>query len=417
MNKIRYCFFLLGLIIWGPFYKAVIDKLLLLTNNLSIVGQWAQLQNLNDLISAPVATGSALGLTVYTSKYRNSFQPYILFISYVISLTSTFPILALSLIFPGKVSIWLGFDHFHSKQIILASVSGYLSISTILLSSLFIANKEIHKVLLLLITTTAPLLVTIFIGVSLNTTNLISKALYSMILAGLASNLFLMIFYRRMQPNKPERKILKIILLRRLLHYVAPGFSIGILTPISVIAIRSLIAYHQNWYYSGVVTALFRISDSVLNTAFILLYFHFLPIISESSKDINIIRSIKEILAKIFIPSFLTLCLIIFFREEILGFFYSNTITPSLQICSYFWIGDSFRVLASIFLMTLYVLHATKTIAILDFFSQPLLAFILFMGAANSLKNIGISHLAVYFMYSILCLIAFLIHSKKHKFS
>lgn len=61
------------------------------------------------------------------------------------------------------------------------------------------------------------------------------------------------------------------------------------------------------------------------------------------------------------------------------------------------------RVLAIIFLMALYILRRTKTISVVELFSQPLLALLLTLGAAQSLIWVGTAHLFTYTVYATLC--------------
>jgi hypothetical protein len=61
---------LAGLIVWGPAYRALLDKLWMQHADLQTVGQWAQLQSVAELITAPVQAGIAMGLTVLVSQSR-----------------------------------------------------------------------------------------------------------------------------------------------------------------------------------------------------------------------------------------------------------------------------------------------------------------------------------------------------------
>jgi hypothetical protein len=61
------------------------------------------------------------------------------------------------------------------------------------------------------------------------------------------------------------------------------------------------------------------------------------------------------------------------------------------------------RILAIIFLMAVYILHRTKTISVVELFSQPLLALLLTLGAAQRLIWVGAAHLFTYAIYALLC--------------
>ena len=53
--------------------------------------------------------------------------------------------------------------------------------------------------------------------------------------------------------------------------------------------------------------------------------------------------------------------------------------------------------------MALYILHRTRTISVVELFSQPLLALLLTLGAAQSLIWVGMAHLFTYTVYASLC--------------
>ncbi|MFM6978790.1 MAG: hypothetical protein ACKOW7_02135, partial [Methylophilaceae bacterium] len=83
------------------------------------------------------------------------------------------------------------------------------------------------------------------------------------------------------------------------------------------------------------------------------------------------------------------------------------------QIAALFWGGDIVRVLACIYLIGLYSMHATKAITIWDIFSQPLFAVLLILGASSSMLNVGYAYLMTYVVYALLCVSSYFYLAKR----
>jgi O-antigen/teichoic acid export membrane protein len=171
---------------------------------------------------------------------------------------------------------------------------------------------------------------------------------------------------------------------------------------------RSAIASDLDWNSVGIATALWRVSDWVLFAALAVLYFHFLPLLSKSADD-QLQRRLIKVILQVFIPSVLALLLLFFGRQMIFPFLYSSQLEVNWKVCLLFWIGDAMRVLAIIFLMALYISYRTRTISVVELFSQPLLALLLTLGAAQSLIWVSAAHLFTYTIYASFCFLGVLI--------
>jgi hypothetical protein len=115
------------------------------------------------------------------------------------------------------------------------------------------------------------------------------------------------------------------------------------------------------------------------------------------------------------IPSAIAVITLVILRNSVLQLLYSDQIHLSLEIALYFWVGETARILSAIFLMGLFVLHATKLITISDFFSQPLFVMLLFFGMGVSLELTGLAYLLTYLLYSALCILGFIWIERKSR--
>ena len=195
--------------------------------------------------------------------------------------------------------------------------------------------------------------------------------------------------------------------------FAPAGLSIGLLSPLCVLLTRSMLAQEQSWEVAGTATALWRASDWILSSVQTILYFHFLPLLSKDALLGKMNSSIQKITLQIMLPSTIALILLVVFRDPILHLLYDDQLNISWDIALLFWSGDAARILSAIFLMALFVLHATKIITVWDFFSQPLFVLLLFIGMDASLQLTGIAYLMTYLIYFALCIGAFVYITKK----
>ena len=372
------------------------------SDGLSLVGQWAQFQTLADLIGAPVGTGIGIGLTILTAQTASQRQLYLLIASCILGLIITLPLLILALIFHQEIARWTQLPPIYYQAIIVAAVGGWLSTVAIQISAYFLGKEQHFKALLIMIASSLPALLTLFIGSTLMLPNLMQVTLLASVITGVIFIIWLLVNIYQMHNESPQTLIRLRNAELKLRKFIGAGFAIGILTPLSVMIARSVIANDLDWQSVGIATALWRVSDWILCAAQAVLYFHFLPLLSKSTSD-QLLRRLIKVILQVFIPSVFVLLLLFIARQAVFSFLYSNQLVIDWEVCLLFWSGDALRILALIFLLALYVLHRTKTISVVELFSQPLLALLLFLGAASSLIWVGVAHLLTYAVYALLC--------------
>ena len=392
------------LVSWGPLFRSALDKLWMHSEGLSSIGQWAQLQTLSDLIGAPVGAGIGIGVTILAAQTPLSSQRILLVASGALGLLITLPLLLLTLFFYQDIGRWTGLESIHHHGLVMAAIGGWLGTLTIQISAFLLGINQHFKALLIMIVSSLPTFLTLSIGVALHTNSLMEKTLLATVLSGLAFIIgFLFFIYQTLKQSSQSKTQFKKAL-HELSKFIYAGFAIGILTPLSMMIARSTIASHLDWNSVGMATALWRVSDWILCIAQAVLFFHFLPLLSKEA-GINLIPRIKRLVIQVFIPSLFGFFILFIFRKSIFSHLYSDQLQIDWEVCLLFWSGDACRVLAIIFLLALYILKGTKTISFVEFFSQPLLALLLILGAANSLIGVGKAHLLTYTLYALLCLL------------
>ena len=414
-KSIAYAMLLICIAAWGPFYRASLDKLWMASGGLVGVGHWAQFQTLMDFIVAPIASGVAVGLSILTAQKKASDRHQLLLGSYCLSALIVLPLLILVLIFTGEISQWMGFEGNYQLEISLCAIAGYLNLSSAILNGVFIGQNQQGKALALMACNGVPIILVIAACNQYQLEHSIAIVLYGLIGVGLCNNLLLLrLLYSTSGYQRPSLNQL-MEWGRSLVGFIPAGLAIGIFSPLCVLLARSLIANQQSWEVAGQATAVWRASDWILSGAVTILYYHFLPLLSREAVQGKINGAIWRITKQIMIPSAIALITLVILRNSVLQLLYSDQIHLSLEIALYFWVGEAARILSAIFLMGLFVLHATKLITISDFFSQPLFVMLLFFGMGVSLELAGLAYLLTYLLYSALCILGFIWIERKSR--
>ncbi len=403
----RYAAIFTLLVIWGPLYRALLDKCWVLSGDLSSVGHWAQWQTSADLIAAPVATGVAMGLAVFTAQRDARMHIPFLMTSYCLGLLYTLPLLLLAYVFAEPISHSLGLQTLPVMWFKLAVLDGWLATAVGQISSFYLGRRQHGRVLLSLLLTGLPVVLVVALGSYFAWPDLPLVALQTILIISLLAHLYLWLKFWRWQQHSKDPRSFFHIALAKLSPYILAGFSVGMLTPLSVLVVRSAIAHDMSWHAAGVSTALWRASDWVLSTSQGIMYYHFLPILSQQIKRGHGVSAMLKINGKVFLPCVLVLISLFILRDTVLPMLYDQRLRVDWQVAALFWTGDILRVLACIYLIGLYSMHATKAITIWDIFSQPLFAILLLLGASSSMLNVGYAHLFTYFIYALLCVASY----------
>jgi len=407
-KSIAYVLLLIAIAAWGPFMRSSLDKLWMASGGLVSIGHWAQFQTLIDFMVAPIVSGIAVGVSILTAQKKGSDRFNLLLGGYYLSALTILPLLILILIFSEKISQWMGFDGNYQLEIILCAIAGYLNLASAILNGVFIGQNKQGKSLILMVCNGLPIILTLAVCNHYQLANPITLVLYCLIYIGLCNNLLLIsLLYRTSRYQHPSH-IQLIEWGRSLAGFIPAGLAIGIFSPLCVLLARSLIANQQNWEVAGQATAVWRASDWILSGVVTILYFHFLPLLSRDAVKGKLNDTIWRITRQIMFPSIVALLALVVLRNSVLQLLYSDQIHLSLDTALYFWLGEAARILSAIFLMGLFILHATKLITLSDLFSQPLFVTLLFFGMGASLSLTGLAYFLTYLLYSALCILGFM---------
>ena len=408
--KVRPVLVFLCLMLWGPLYRSALDKIWVVVGNLSLLGQWAQLQSVIDLIAAPNALSIGIGLTVLTAQSSKTKHVALLKVGYLLGLMITAPIGLATFIAGPPIAQWLGLEIGEPTPFSLACACGLLSTPIALVTGYWLGQNQRVKVLGLLVLTNVPVVMLLIAGGYLNWTSLIEKALLCNIAILLLCHGLLVI---QLFKHSPFTRSELVAASKPLMHYLPAGFSTGLLTPASVFIGRSTIANHLNWDALGSVTALWDISAWALNSAQTVLNFYFLPLLSRQVLTAELRSQIGKIIVWVGLPCLLYFALALIFQNDLLHVLYTAQLEISRSTSALFWVGEFVRILAAIFVIGLYAQRSTRQIAFWELFSQPLFTLLLILGFSRSLQWIGMSYLVSYTLYAIGCAAGFYWQSKR----
>lgn len=396
------------LVLWGPLYRALMDKAWMAVGGLPLVGQWAQLQSAAELVSAPAMAGVGMGLTVLTAQSPRAQHLPLWLGACVLGALFTAPLLLAALYWPQVLGGWLHLDAAAQHNLAWAATSGWSGLVLGLLSAYWLGQQHQARVLGLTVLTGLPPLIVLGLHTLRPEPADAAQTLQAVLHTGIVLNALaligLLLALGRWLLGTPRAGLLLGQALRRVAVYLPAGLSIGLLTPLSAMAIRSSLAAQIDWEAAGTATALWRASDWVLSGAAAVLYYHHLPRLSQWAQQGQLREHLPRVLRQVLWPSLALLLLLWALQSAVLPLLYDERLQASpgvtAAVTAAFWAGDLARIAAAVFLYALFALHASKTIAWTEWLSQPLLAALLVLGAGQSLWLAGTAHLGTYVLYA-----------------
>ncbi len=202
--------------------------------------------------------------------------------------------------------------------------------------------------------------------------------------------------HKALRPPSPERRSHR----RALLRYAIPGIVIGLLSPGSMVAARSLVSGALSWDDAGLLQALWRVSDWVGSVAAGMLSVYFLPRLAASCGTPDFHGELKRVGLLTIAPSAAAFVLLLAFQRPLLALLYDDSFRLSDATVALFFAGSLVRIAAWVPLFALYAMKRTTAITVGEFLSLPLFAVLLAVfGRSLDLETAGALWLASYLVY------------------
>ena len=191
---------------------------------------------------------------------------------------------------------------------------------------------------------------------------------------------------------------------RPLLTYLPAGLSIGLLSPLSLIAAREIMARAWGWEAVASVQAIWRSADWVAALVSGMLSLMFLPRMSRAISAREPSRALRrELWAAVrwlWVPAACVLGIMIWAGPQWLVGLFGLSVVPESTIFAMFLLGEWVRMGSWILLYGLFATGAQRAIALGELCSLPLFAGLLWLiGPELSMHSAAVAYLGAYMTY------------------
>jgi O-antigen/teichoic acid export membrane protein len=338
-----------------------VDKALAHRGGAELVALWAQLSSLIEIIAGVAAAGVASGLSVLIAQTSiEERQQMFLQRALRLCFTTTLPV-ALGVAVAG----WVLFGELAPRSTIaLAAIAGWIAIGHVVVNSYWLGHQQRARMLAL---ATASAVLAAAAAALAPRGYLLELLVASQAAPALA--LFLVLHpsraARRADDNALER-------------YIVPGFAIGVLSPASLLVARSLVGESLSWHESGVLQALWRLSDWVCGLASGIMAVLYLPRLAAAHGSAAFRGVVLQALGTVLLPSAALFALMFAVHGALLELLYDETFRASPASVAFVFAGNVLRIASWIALYALYAAVRTRAIAVGELLSLPLFAGLLF---------------------------------------
>jgi len=381
--------------------RAGLDKVLALAAGPAVVGLWAQIQSVVDLVSGVVTTGVLSGLTVTVSQARGPAEERALLSLGLRLALVTAGVVALAMALASPlVSGWLTQGRIAPRLVVLAALAGCFAAVPAALNAYWLGKQWQPRMLglsLLLALVWAAVAASAWMGLSISGLAL-AQALALLLIAAAAWRYLGSL--QRAAPAAETSGTAIPELAARLRNYIPVGLAIGIMSPASMLLIRGLLAGALGWVDVGYLQALWRVSEWVTSASAGVLSLVFLPRLAAAWGTARFGAELARSARLLLLPAAALLALLYFKQHAILALLYDAQFRVSDTTAALFLLGCWVRVGSWVFLNGLFAAHRTRAIIIGEVLSLPLLALLLRLNAQGmTLERTAAIYLAVYCVY------------------
>lgn len=353
-----------------------------------LVARWAQLGSVMEVVTGVAVAGVATGLTVYVARTpRQERQADLLLEARRLALLVALCVAAAAAaaLWPWKETV-LGAGT-NGPLLLLAAAGGWLATGAALVNAYWLGRQERGRMLVLAAGGAAFSLGAGWLAPD--------SALLPLLLCAQALPGALVFLFRdgRRPPRFRQRS-------HPLHRYVVPGLAIGILSPASFLAARSIVGESLSWQEAGELQALWRLSDWVCAFAAGVLSLHYLPRFAALRGTPRFAAELRHAFAATMLPSAAAFLAVFATREPLLTALYGPAFVPSAQTAGLVFAGSLLRIASWIPLFALYAMRSTRTIAVAELLSVPLFAgLVALAGEGLTLELAAASWAAAYAAY------------------
>ena len=377
------------LIAVGLIGRSALDKVLAVQGGAERVALWGQISSIFEIVTGVVSAGVGAGLVVYvTRSQRKLAQREHLGEACGIGLRLALPV-ALVL----SAGSWLMNDFLSGGRIspwyfAIAAAAGWVGVVPGLISNYWLGQRR-HGLMLAMAAAQSGLMLVAALAIP-------AESALAWIAIMQASPAVVMLFL-----STPRSERGRFYRRRHPLHrYVIPGLSIGILSPLSMLLVRSAVGEALSWHDAGVLQALFRLADWVCAIAGGFLSLAYLPRFAAARSEPAFALELRSAAKATLLPSALAFAVLFALHRPLLEALYDPSVQASDLTVALFFAGSLVRIGAWILLFALYARRRTREIAIGELLSLPLfVALVYAAGRLLTLELAGAMWLVAYCAY------------------
>jgi O-antigen/teichoic acid export membrane protein len=368
--------------------RSAIDKILALRGGAELVALWAQLSSVIEMTAGVALAGVGAGLSVLVAQTaRPERQQLFLRRALFLGLAASLPVaIAAGALGLGFADL-LGGDAISAHSVALAAAAGWIAVIHGLVNSYWLGQQRRDLMLRLAAVSAAMSLAAAAFAPRAFVTELI-------VLSQAAPALVLLLVPHGAEAASREED-------HALQRYVLPGLVIGILSPASMLVARGVVGETLSWHDSGVLQALWRISDWVCGLAAGVLAVLYLPRFAAAHPSPGLGPLVREAAVMVLLPSAVLFALLFAFHRPLLAALYVPSFEATPTAVAFIFAGSLARIASWIALFALYAAVRTRAIALGELLSLPLFAaLVVAAGDALTLESVGVFWLVAFLAYT-----------------
>ena len=377
--------------------RAGLDKVLALAGDPAMVALWAQLQSVVELVSAVALAGVLQGLTVLiTQAHEARDERSLLQSALKLGMGTSLAVAVVVVLAAPVLTTWLTQGKIEAFLFLLAAGAGCIAVIPATLSAYWLGKHLQQRMLgLSLLVGMVWLLIAAgaWLGLSLRGLMLVQCSAL-LIIGGVIWR------YLRKLSQLGDGQADGTAYFRELAKFVPAGLAIGIMSPISILLIRSMLSSMLSWDEVGFMQALWRSTEWVTATAAGVLSLIFLPRLSSTYGSTRFSVEMMRAGMIVLIPAACLLLSIFFNQRAMLATLYDARFVVSDETAALFMLGCWMRIASWLLLYGLFAAHRTWLIVTGDMLSLPLFALLLWLFADGmTLERTALLYLVSYLVY------------------
>ena len=376
-----------------------------------MVGLWAQLQSVVELVSAVTMAGVLQGLTVLITQVSASRDERSLLRGALkLGLGTSLAVALIVALAAPELAVWLTQRRIDTDLFLLAALAGCITVVPATLNAYWLGKHQQQRMLgLALLTSVILLLVAASAWFGLSLGGLMWVQTLMLAIIGIVIWRYLDKLSRARDGQKDGAEYF-----RKLVKFVPVGLAIGIMSPVSMLLVRGMLSGALSWSDVGFLQALWRSTEWVTATAAGVLSLIFLPRFSATYGSARFKREMTRAGVMVLIPAACLLLLIFFNQRAMLATLYDARFVVSDETAALIMLGSWIRIASWLFLFGLFSAHRTGLIIAGEILSLPLYALLLWLFADGmTLERTALLYFVSYLVYLGFNAIALLYSSRK----